>query len=118
MKLILGNPPSGNKNVIEVVHVAPTLNLNTRLAGIPSHSWRLTDGAARGIPACGLDSVTFGTPFATLHGSPVTRLQVLLAMNDTGDEHGALERDNDLVRLKRRAVCCISGVSMVLLSYR
>ncbi len=33
---------------------------------------------------------------------------------DTGDESGAMKHEGNLVRLKRHAVCCLSGTPAVL----
>ena len=33
---------------------------------------------------------------------------------DTGEEHGAMEKDDTLVRVKRAAICCMSGARVVL----
>ena len=44
----------------------------------------------------------------------VSTLQVLVSITDSGDEHGAMSRDGDLARLKRDAVCCLSGAPVVL----
>ncbi len=49
-----------------------------------------------------------------LRGKPVSSMQVLLCIADSGDEHGAMDRDDDLVRLKRKAICCLSGKPVVL----
>ena len=49
-----------------------------------------------------------------LRGKPVTNLQVLVSIADTGEERGALEKDGDLVRLKRNAICCLSGKPVIL----
>ena len=45
----------------------------------------------------------------TLHERPAANLQVLVCLVDTGEEIGALEKDGSLVRLTRKAVCCLSG---------
>ena len=114
MKFILGSPASGNKNVLELVHATPTLDFAQGLASFPSKYWRLIDGEVTGIPPCGIGALEFHNHFAMLHDKPVAKLQVLVAITDTGDERGALERGNSLVRLKRHAVCCLSGAPVVL----
>ena len=45
---------------------------------------------------------------------PVTHLQAMVAIVDTGEEHGAMEKDDTLVRVKRAAICCMSGAHVVL----
>ena len=52
----------------------------------------------------------------TAYGQAVNSVQIFVALTDTGDEHGSIQQDEsgDLVRLKRQAVCCMSGAPVVL----
>ena len=45
----------------------------------------------------------------------MSNIQVLVSVADAKEEHGALGRDGDLVRLERNALCCLSGRCGVLL---
>ena len=38
----------------------------------------------------------------------------MLTIADTGEEHGAMQKDDTLVRVKRSAICCMSGARVVL----
>ena len=109
MRFTIGSLPNGTKNVLELVHVSPSLDVSTGIAKVPSHPWRLIEGDASGVPPCSINSLSAQQQFKMLRGKPVTNIQVLLCITDSGEEHGNLEQDDGLVRLKRKASCCISG---------
>ena len=44
----------------------------------------------------------------------MANVQLLLCIDDSGEEHGVMDRDGDIVRLKRKAICCVSGKNAVL----
>ena len=114
MRLIIGATPNGGKNVLELVHATPTLVYPTAKAAFPVSGWRLVDGEISGVPPCGVDALQLDEGFKLLHGKPVASLQIFVAIADTGDEEGALTRDGNLVRLKRAAICCLTGTSVCL----
>ena len=115
MKLIIGRIPISNKNVLERVHASPTMNTNRGQAAFPAKAWRLVDGDITGIPPCEIASLEFRDQFKMSRGKPVANLQVLLSIADTGEGRGASAKDGDLVRMKRKAICCLSGRPVVLL---
>ena len=114
VKNIIAMTPDGDKNVLEIVHAEPTLNVNTGTGCFPSTSWRLVDTDIEGIPPCALDSVKRDDTHNMLFERPVKSVQVFISITDSGDAHGAMSRDGDLVRLRRSAVCCLSGAKVVL----
>ena len=114
MKFILGATADGSKNVLELVHAVPTLNLSTGMAAVPASVWRLIDSEMSGIPPCHIASLQNQSGFCLWRDRPVTSLQVMVTIADTGEEHGAMEKDDTLVRVKRAAICCMSGAHVVL----
>ena len=50
---------------------------------------------------CEVADLQFQKQFKMLRGKPVANVQLLLCIDDTGDERGVMGRDNDLLRLKR-----------------
>ena len=114
LKLIITMTPDGDKNVLDIVHAVPTLNVSTGGAAFPCVSWRLVDTDIEGIPPCALDSVKRDDTHNMLFERPVKSVQVFISITDSGDEHGAMSRDGYLVRLRRSAVCCLSGAKVVL----
>ena len=114
MRFIIGATPNGGKNVLELVHATPTLVYPTAKAAFPVSGWRPVDGETSGVPPCGVDALQLDEGFKLLHGKPVASLQIFVAIADTGDEEGALTRDGDLVRLKRAAICCLTGTQVCL----
>ena len=82
MKFILGSTPAGTKNVLELVHASPTLNVTTGQAAFPAKSWRLVDGEITGIPPCAIASLEFQDQFKMLRDKPVSNLQVLVSSPD------------------------------------
>ena len=81
----------------------------------PVSGWRLVDGEMAGVPPCGVNALQLDEGFKLLHGKPVASLQIFVSIADTGDEEGALTRDGNLVRLKRAAICCLTGTSVCLI---
>ena len=114
MKFILGATADGSKNVLELVHAVPTLDLSTGMAAVPASVWRLIDSEMSGIPPCHIASLQNQSGFYLWHDKPVTNLQVMVTIADTGEEHGAMEKYDTLVRVKRAAICCMSGARAVL----
>lgn len=114
MKFILGATADGNKNVLELVHAVPTLDLSTGMAAVPASVWRFIDSEMSGIPPCHIASLQNRSGFYLWHDKPVTNLQVMVTIADTGEEHGAMQKDDTLVRVKRSAICCMSGARVVL----
>ena len=114
MKFIIGRLPTGTKNILELVHASLTLDIATGNATFPTKSWRLVEGEVTGVPPCDISSLEFQKQFKILRGKPVANVQLLLCIADSGDEHGAMDRDGDVVRLKRKAICCLSGRPVVL----
>ena len=45
---------------------------------------------------------------------PVNAIQLLVIICDAGGERGCMRRDNDLVRVTRKAMCALSGVNVAL----
>ncbi len=88
--------------------------MTTGKASFPTKSARLVDGDVSGVPPTGIASLQVQNQFQMLRGKPVSTIQVLLCITDTGEEHGAMDRDGDLARLKRKASCCLSGKPVVL----
>ena len=113
IKFILGTTADGSKNVLELVHAIPTLDLTTGMAAVPSSVWRLIDSEMSGIPPCHVASLQLKSGFYLLHDKPVTNLQVMVTLADTGEEHGAMEKDDTLVRVRRAAICSMSGAPVV-----
>ena len=114
MKFIIGKIPAGTKNVLELVHASPTLGIATGHTTFPTNSWRLVEGDLTGVPPCDISSLEFHNKFKILRGKPVSNVQLLLCIVDSGEEHGVLDRDGDIVRLKRNAICCLSGENVVI----
>ena len=114
MKIIVGNPASSNRNVLELVHAQATINCETGVSVYPSNSWRLINGDSCGLMPCRIRSLEFQNHYAMLSGRPVTGIQILVTVTDTGEETGCMEKDNSLVRLKREGVCSLSGSRVVL----
>ena len=114
MRFVIGSLPNGNKHVLELVHATPTLVYPAGTAAFPVSGWRLVDGEISGVPPCGVDALQLEGGFKLLHGKPVASVQVFVSIADTGDEDGALSRDKDLVRLKRAALCCLTGTPVTL----
>ncbi len=114
LRFIIGVTPAGDKNVLELVHALPTLNVATGAATFPSTGTRLVEQEISGVPPCEIRDLLEQNGFYTLHGRPVANLQVMLTITDSGDEHGAMERDGELVRLTRAALCCLSGLPVIL----
>ena len=114
LKIIIAMTPDGDKNVLEIVHAVPTLNVQMGVASFPSVSWRLVATDIEGIPPCALASVMRDDMHNMLFDRPVKSVQVFISITDGGDGHGAMSRDGDLVRLRRSAVCCLSGAKVVL----
>ena len=92
-----------------MVHATETLNITTGHAHVPAKSWRLVEGDVTGVPPCKVADLQFQNQFKMLRSKPVANVQLLLCIDDTGDEHGVMDRDNDLLRLKRNVICCVSG---------
>ena len=113
MKFIIGKVPFGSRNVLELVHASPTLDVATGEATFPSKSWRLVEGDLTGVPPCDMGSIEYQNKFKILRGQPVANVQLLLCIVDSGDEHGVIDKDGDLVRLKRRAICALSGRNVI-----
>ena len=88
MKFILGATADGSKNVLELVHAVPTLNLSTGMAAVPASGWHLIDSEMPGIPPCHIGSLKMQRGFYLWHEKPVTNLQVVVTIADTGEEHG------------------------------
>ena len=65
-------------------------------------------------PPCALASLILDGDQKLLFQKPVTTLQALVSITDTGDDHSAMSRDGDLVRLRRNALCCLSGSKIIL----
>ena len=114
LKIIIAMTPGGDKNLLEIVHAVPTLDVSTGTGCFPSDPWRVVDTDIAGIPPCALASVLRDGVHNMLYDRPVKSMQVFISIKDTGEEHGAMSQDGDLVRLKRSAVCCLSGVNVVL----
>ena len=81
---------------------------------MPSCPWSLVDTGIAGAPPCGLDQLRKEETWVTWLDSAQTALQLLVAITDTGDEVGVIQRDGDLTRVKRAAACCLSGQALVL----
>ena len=114
MIFVIGYVPNGNNNVLELVHATPMLVYPAGTAAFPVSGWRLVGGEISGVPPCGVDALQLDSGFNILHGRPVASVQVFVSIADTGDEEGALTRDKDLVRLKRAALCCMTGTPVTL----
>ena len=66
-----------------------------------------------GGPPCKVADLQFQNQFKMLRSKPVANAQLLICIDDTGDERGVMETDNDLLRVKRKALCCLSGKPVV-----
>ena len=95
MKFLIGMTPNGGKNVLELVHAVPTLDVSTGVGAFPTTGWRLIDGVMSGIPPCHIASLRMNDGFKTLHDKPAANVQVLVSIADTGDERGAVDKDGD-----------------------
>ena len=114
LKIIIGMTPDGKKNVLEVVHAVPTVDVITGTASFPETAWRLVDTNINGIPPCALNSLQHVDGQKMLFERPVNAIQMLVSITDTGEEHDSMSKDEELVRLKRSGVCCLSGLKVVL----
>ena len=114
LKFIIGKVPNGTENVLELVHATEILNITTSHANVPAKSWRLVEGDVTGVPPCKVADLQFQSQFKMPRGKPVANVQLLLCIDDTGDERGVMDRDNDLLRVKRKAICCLSGKPVAL----
>ena len=115
-KFIIGQYEKGHKNTLEVVHVKETVELSPKspLTHIPSTMLKLVPSDLQGCPPCSLTDVTLENELKIVFGKPVSTIQLLVVICDTGSERGCMMKDGDLVRISRKAVCALSGVNVAL----
>ena len=112
LRFVITKNQKGEKNALELVFAQKTYDAKAAL--VPSCPWSLVDTGIAGAPPCGLDQLRKEETWVTWLDSAQTALQLLVAITDTGDEVGVIQRDGDLTRVKRAAACCLSGQALVL----
>ena len=115
-KFIIGQYAQANKNVFELVHVKGTVESSptSALTHFPSTMLKLVPNDVQGCPPCSLKDVKLANDLKVVSERPVTTIQLLVIICDTGEERGCMRRDNDLVRVTRKAMCALSGVNVAL----
>ena len=113
---IIGQYAQANKNVLELVHVRQTVELlpASALTHFPSTMLKLVPNDVQGCPPCSLKDVKLANDLKVVFDKPVTTIQLLVIICDTGEERGCMSKDDHLVRVTRKGVCALSGVNVAL----
>ena len=109
-KFIIGAYREAAKNVLELVQVKHTVDKysNTVIANMPSSMMKLVDTDIKGAVPCSIGNVRIQKNLKILFDKPVNTVQMLVAITDTGEEHGCMTRDEEHVRISRKGVCLLS----------
>ena len=115
-KFIIGQYAQAGKNVLELVHIKQSVELSptSPLTHFPSTMLKLVPNDLQGCPPCSMKDVKLANELKVVFDKPVNTIQLLVTICDSGEERGCMIRDGELVRVTRKALCALSGVTVAL----
>ena len=115
-KFVLARTQDGTKNLLEIVHATASIDLAGGTAASPQALVKTVPATVPGVVPTAVDQIQWiSSDSMKVAGVCPTIVQVFAQICDTGNENYAIAQEGNVARIKRKAVCCLSGIDIFLL---